>query len=535
MFVRKRNIKYIRADLVILIYILCFSLVSTTKTIQANLEKSPSMPNRDTIASAISQANSVSFGVEDATSKTKGEVSSESTAQSTALNGGQAKSQALSNSSSESSAVKNSIATSNSDSKAISKALTFAGNADSIADSKSKASSQATNNSETLTNSASNVNSQSSSIGGNNYYLGNPINIDNKKIHSPLINTEISGLVEQIKNDNSSNQIKTDDYLDWEDIYKQTNPDRYHHKKFANINLINLDYDANNFLPSLNLPVQTELSKGSSVLSFSSAKVKWTYTNFVGLDIAMDSQGNAIAVGLDGAVYEYNWNENVWSKIEGDFEMKSGMRVALGWEQSPFVVSSGGETYYLTCGHKWEKLPGCARDIAVGMGGEVYKIGCERRPGGFRIYKLVCNYDKEKCKPCSRWRNKSNKVYTYDSDNKKCNWFNVNGSGVRIAVHPNGRPFVINDRGAIQFYDGKDWQIIPQTSALDLSLSNEGIIVYVGSDYGVYRLYPGKYSHDYTKVDFMKLLDRSAISIASGPYAHPMIISEEYKVFTSSK
>ncbi len=531
MFVRKKD----NNKICLLVFVMTLCAVSAKKALLENKQVATPVQMRDTLASATSQANAQSVEIKDSSSTASANVSSQSVSQATALNGGQAKSDALSNSLGQALAVKNSNAAANSDSQATSNARTYGGNADSQADSKSVASVIA-NNSQSAINSASKVRSDATSI-GDNFYLGNPVVTvyDNNSVGGPLMKKsqkEISSLLAQLNND-ENNQIKTNDYINWEDVYSQTNADRYHHKKYANLNLINVDYEANTYLPSLSLPVQSQVSLTST--KFSSVFVKWTYTNFVGIDVAMDSQGNCIGAGLDGSVYEYNFSENSWAKIDGDFEMNSAMRVALGWEQTPFVVTSDGETFYQSSERKWEKLAGCARDIAVGLGAEVYKIGCERRPGGYRIYKLVCSYDKDKCKKSFRWRKRNQNSYTYEGDGKKCRWFNVNGSGVRIAVHPNGHPFIIDDSGAIQFYDGRDWHTIPSTSALDMAISNEGIVNYVGSDYGVYRLYPGKYAHDYTKVDYMKLLDRAAISIASGPYAEPIIVSGEYKVYTLAK
>jgi hypothetical protein len=368
-------------------------------------------------------------------------------------------------------------------------------------------------------------------ISGN--YLGNPIDPIGFTFNGPIIqnlaNKIAWGQQSFYNNNEENNQIITHSYISWKSIYLDRNLEINYHKKFINdastTDLANIEY------PELNL----QQSYKQNCKSNDGTLINWTYTEAVGVDIGMDSQGYINAVGLDGFLYEYNMLKNSWDKVKGYPEIQNLVRVDVGQNETPYVVNSSGEAFFLSCDNLWERLPGCARDIGTGRGGEVFKIGCERRESGYKIYKLNCKYQNQECKKCFRYRKNNNTKYKYTISGKKCSWFGVDGGGVRISVHPNGNPFVIDDNQNIIFFDGIDWRNIPNIKALDLSLSNEGLLFYVGSDWSVNRIITKKYRNDYTKVNNEKLLDLPAIAIAAGPYSQPTIISDRYKIYTSSK
>jgi hypothetical protein len=111
----------------------------------------------------------------------------------------------------------------------------------------------------------------------------------------------------------------------------------------------------------------------------------------------------------------------------------------------------------------WNPVAGCAKDVGGGAGGHVWHIGCNAVAGGFGIY-------------------------GYDG---KGGWSGVSGGGTRIAVDPQGRPAIVNDRGEIHTYDGRNWNRIPGAGR-DIAIGAGGHTWVIGTNavqggYGIHR------------------------------------------------
>jgi len=202
------------------------------------------------------------------------------------------------------------------------------------------------------------------------------------------------------------------------------------------------------------------------------------------------------------------------SKVEGDFDLANIVRVDVNSEGTPYVVTSCGDTWYMACDGKWMKLPGCATDIGVGRGGEVFKTGCDQRDGGYGIYRLFC---KGSCncndKGCMRYRPNAK---SFKGDNKKCYWFRIDGAAVRLDVAPSGYPYAIDNSGSLWGYDGTDWNSASNAvAATDVSISNEGAVFYTGSDENVYMIANGSNS----------AICGNGSAVTAGPYSQPFVIS----------
>lgn len=112
----------------------------------------------------------------------------------------------------------------------------------------------------------------------------------------------------------------------------------------------------------------------------------------------------------------------------------------------------------------WVRLPGTARDIGVGADGDTWIIGTEGRRGGYAI---------------RRW------------DERRGEWRDVSGAGVRIDVGPSGSPWVVNDRGGIYRFTGGSWREMPGL-ARDVGIGANGDVWVIGTrradgGYEVYR------------------------------------------------
>jgi len=261
----------------------------------------------------------------------------------------------------------------------------------------------------------------------------------------------------------------------------------------------------------------------------------WSSTNFQALDIGVGADGDAIAVGTDGKVYSYNFNANTWSQLDGDSEMLNIIRVDVDDQGTPYLVGSVGGISYLSCYNNWVQLPGCATDIGVGRGSEIWRIGCDKKGANrqdFGIWKLFCECECQ-CgceRKCIRFR-PSKYVNNPNGDKRKCYWNKIEGAGVKIDVHPNGNPYIINKAGSIFKYDSDSYDFTPVSGILakDITLSNDGVLYAVGKgDNRVYRAVD-------EDAGTWQALQGCANEISSGPYSQPWIVACDSNIVTTSK
>lgn len=260
-------------------------------------------------------------------------------------------------------------------------------------------------------------------------------------------------------------------------------------------------------------------------------KVNWFNTKLKAKDLGVNSQGDLYVVGLDGKLYKYEFLTDSWCLMEGDFELTRINRVDVNWDGMPYVTTDIGDTFFLGCDHKWTRLPGCATDIGIGRGGEVYKTGCDKRNTGFGIYRLYCTCPTTCCyKGCQNWRKPCRFAWTHKSDDWKCEWFRIEGNGIKIDVAPSGNPYTIDVSGTILQYDGTIWKKVAAPSlAFDLTISNDGVLFYTGQDGKIYK--SANESNGTWEV-----LNGEADAITAGPFSQPWVIRNSDKsVLGSSK
>ena len=111
----------------------------------------------------------------------------------------------------------------------------------------------------------------------------------------------------------------------------------------------------------------------------------------------------------------------------------------------------------------WTTLPGSATAISANAKGDVWAIGTEPTPGGYKIW---------------RWNHGG--------------WQNIAGGAERIAVDPDGTAWVVTSTGAI-FHSNASGQWMPVSgSATDIAVGAKGDIwalgtARVGNEYGVWH------------------------------------------------
>lgn len=138
---------------------------------------------------------------------------------------------------------------------------------------------------------------------------------------------------------------------------------------------------------------------------------------------------STIAAGADGSVWGlgsapvpggygvYSWNGSGWTQVPG-----AGVRIAVGPDGLPWLVNDAGCIYRRTAEGTWKEISGAgyASDIGAGADGSVWMLGTAPVPGG-------------------------RDIYSWNGDG----WTPVPGAGVRIAVGPDGLPWLINEPGNV--------------------------------------------------------------------------------------
>ena len=210
---------------------------------------------------------------------------------------------------------------------------------------------------------------------------------------------------------------------------------------------------------------------------------EWSQSSIIAQDVGVSPEGDIYVVGIDGRLYKYDFAFNTYLKIVSEPDLDTITRVSVDQDGTPYVVTSCGATYYLSCENKWVQLPGCATDIGVGFCGHVWKTGCDARKDGFGIWKLICTGKEKKC---ARFQKSKSNSCNQRSEKRDCNWYRVNGSGIRIDVFSDGKPAIIQADGQAKKYDGDNWNLITQYRGRDISVSNEDMVIMSGGSTGIY-------------------------------------------------
>ncbi|MCL4179674.1 MAG: hypothetical protein KJ072_18240 [Verrucomicrobia bacterium] len=169
-----------------------------------------------------------------------------------------------------------------------------------------------------------------------------------------------------------------------------------------------------------------------------------------GTDISAGADGSIWLVGYDSTDKDrdlYRWTELGWERIAGD-----GFRIAVDPEGNPWVLEGDGDVKHLENGI-WVEKPGRGTDIAVGANGEVWMVGwyndlldTDRNPENRDIY---------------RWTGSA--------------WEEVDGGAVRIAVAPDGTPWILNDDGRLRQRVNGEWVPV-DGRATDLGIGSDGTV-----------------------------------------------------------
>ena len=279
------------------------------------------------------------------------------------------------------------------------------------------------------------------------------------------------------------------------------------------------------------------LSKGNDIGSLNS--VQWTSTGIEAVDVGVGAEGDMYVIGTDDLIYQYEFKTNSYISVDGDFELLKPTRIDVDENGTPYVIANCGKVYYLDFFNHWVELDGCASDIGVGRGSDVWKIGCdEKSQGGFGIWKLICEeHQEEPSTYCEREQIRfrkltylfSNLKQNHKNTAKHCFWYRIEGEGTRIDVSPDGLPYIIGPGNVVMKYEDPNWLGIFGNYAVDLTVSNEGLLFIVDLNGNIHRVIT-------EELGTWEQVNGNAIAISAGPYSQPLMIGKQDNiVYTSSK
>ncbi len=230
--------------------------------------------------------------------------------------------------------------------------------------------------------------------------------------------------------------------------------------------------------------------------------------NFPGSWHLVPGAAHDIGIGADGTVWVigtnpvghgdsgiYRWDGSNWSGIEG-----GGIRIAVDPQGAPWVVNARQEIYQRV-NNQWSRQPGAAHDIGIGADGTIWVIGTN--PVGQGDYG----------------------IYRWDGTN----WSGIEGGGVRIAVDPQGAPWVVNARQEIYQRVSNQWRRQPG-AAHDIGIGADGTVWVIGTnpvghgDYGIYRWDGTNWS----------AIDGGGVGISVSPSGNPWVVNANKLIFKRS-
>ncbi|WP_336082447.1 tectonin domain-containing protein [Thalassospira sp. CH_XMU1448-2] len=207
-----------------------------------------------------------------------------------------------------------------------------------------------------------------------------------------------------------------------------------------------------------------------------------------------------IAIGKDGSIFALDSNGNVlrWSNSRRDFESFPGslVRIAVDPNGVPWGISNLGRVFFNT-GQRWEQVRNVtASDIAIGSDGTVAIASA------------------------------SGRLFLFDEDSKRFN--QIQGSGIEVAVSPEGIVWTINSDKFVQRCDTVPCKILPQ-KVRSISIGPDGRVWVVSDQRRLMRL-----KDDGSAFEIVPSLGQELRDVASGPNGLPWFVSTGQKVYASS-
>jgi Tectonin domain len=202
-----------------------------------------------------------------------------------------------------------------------------------------------------------------------------------------------------------------------------------------------------------------------------------------------------VPAGIDGTKIGYSLF--TWNSI-GIIDEPSLLAITHeAWLRQPTTVPRSASGW-------GSPLPGLGTDISVGADGSVWLLGTNHvgGAGDFGVFK---------------WNG--------------TNWDGIGGGGVRIAVGPDGQPWLVNAAGQIFHHQGNSWGNPLPGGGRNISVGADGSVWLIGNnivaggpgifDYGIYKWNGSNWDPQ----------DGGGVAIAVGPEGQPWLLNAVGQIF----
>ena len=240
-------------------------------------------------------------------------------------------------------------------------------------------------------------------------------------------------------------------------------------------------------------------------ISFESASMRGHYLRHEGTRMKVAKSEGSAQFKDDATFFAKNLNGDDTVSFESKNNRGNYFRHLNGWlwidddifpNGSHFLVKDG-----LWAAGRWMAMPGRATDVGAGADGTVCMIGADRIDSqGYGIYK---------------WNATTR------------SWDVIPTSGVRVAVDPQGNPWVAEADNQLWIYRGSRWYLMGQ--AIDVGIGAEGSVYIVGDTPNG----PGG-NAIYKRVgNGWEQILGAAVRISVDPNGNPWVVNAEGKVYRS--
>jgi len=256
----------------------------------------------------------------------------------------------------------------------------------------------------------------------------------------------------------------------------------------------------------------TQISVGSNGLAWIVGDDNCIFEAITGPGLAWNKRpgwANELSIGADGTVWVLGHDEvaggysiHRWNRIKNQWNTVAGgaVRIAVDPNGKAWVINNEKKIFQQK-GDVWEQIAGWATDIAIGADGTVFVLGHDQVGGGYSVNK-------------------------WDAKIKK--WLCIPGGGVRIAVDPQGLPWVVNSDHKIFRWRSNQWDKLPGW-AQDIAIGKDGVIWIVGT--GVYDEGYDLYLWDDMAKDWEKVYFCTGTRIAVDHHNKPWVIKKDKSIW----
>ena len=232
--------------------------------------------------------------------------------------------------------------------------------------------------------------------------------------------------------------------------------------------------------------------------------------------VSINGTVSFISVGPSGNILYADNNNNVFSFQENTKQQSLVIAVNKTCPITKIVTSFNGQPYVVTdCGNVYFRdsigaillLNNCARDIDVGIDGQLVKVSCNANNNGeFEIQRLFCNGNAFFASIFIGW------------NGFNCNWYSANRNAVKVYLDNFSRLYAIRANGLINFVDAQgSWNALDGLKVKSLSLDNAGNIYAIDINNNLYAINP---NNNFS----VKQLATGVKEASSGPYGRIYLI-----------